>query len=719
MKTVYLTLVFSIFLLPLNAITSSFNGRSQEEVAEVELPNPLNLQANWPQYFNVDEDEFDARVASLSSLLQDFYEQLETQEEKEEAARAIQNITLHLESLKHLKQQVVEAPKLELAWIPKSSYQLDEYIEISGQIRELRQQIDFLKSDLTQTTYTISNLSQTYSNTYARYLRLDGRTKQKFFLGLEVLSLGTRRLYLQAEERLDREIVAANEERLAVHTQKRKVMKGELRADLDLQAIEREQEDLRLSQGRIQQKITELETRSIQRHDKLSANGEARLVDQRLLNAQIEEALINAQLFFLDAKTTLAKALNSPEEIQYEENVRPIRTFRTETENLMDSWQEVASAGMDQISQKLIAINDENEEEQRAAYREALDLSVSTQTLLQALSVELYHIRLVNELILQNITRQQSTVDRLVFNFERFWQGTRGTIENWLYYSLFEVGGIPITLIGLLRAALIVLASFWVSNFIGRSTQKFAKGSGKVGEPTLYTFRRIFHYIIIFLGILLALGSLGLTMGNLAIVLGALGIGLGFGLQNIVNNFLCGLVILFERNVKVGDIVELEEGLIGKVVEVNVQNTTLHTFDSLDVLVPNSSVVGKNVINWTKNSSFLRYHVPFTVAYGTDQNLVTEAVCEAALKVGYTLTDFPGIPEPDVWLVKFGDNALHYELIVWVDLKKPGVRKGILAAYLSEIEFALKKHNINIPFPQRDLHIKSVPEEGIYIRSEK
>ncbi|MEX2305361.1 MAG: mechanosensitive ion channel domain-containing protein, partial [Waddliaceae bacterium] len=487
-----------------------------------------------------------------------------------------------------------------------------------------------------------------------------------------------------------------------------------LKPVVDFDKLKNEREKLTGEKGHVQQEIAELETKSIQRHAKFNGNEESRLMNQKLLNAQIKEALITSQLFFLDTEITYYKTFNSPEKIHYQDNIKPIQAFRRETQDQMNSWEEIASAGMNQISQALITINENNQEERNVTYRETLNLSVSNQALLDALSKKLHHIQLVNNLINERIIETQSTSDQFAFHLNNSWYSLKNSMGNWFYYSLFDIGGVPITIMGIIKAILIILFSFWFSSFISKGTHKFAKGNGKVGEPTLYTFRRIFHYVIILLGILFAFGSLGLTIGNLAIVLGALSIGLGFGLQNIVNNFLCGLAILFERNVKVGDIIELEEGLIGKVMEVNVQNTTLHTFDSLDVLVPNSSVVGKNVINWTKNSSFLRYHVPFQVAYGTDQRLVSEVVSKAALKVDYTITDFPGIPEPDVWLVKFGDSSLHYELIVWIDLYQSKGQKGILAAYLSEIEFALAENNIHIPFPQRDLHIKSVPENMIY-----
>ncbi|MCB1119775.1 MAG: mechanosensitive ion channel, partial [Chlamydiia bacterium] len=221
------------------------------------------------------------------------------------------------------------------------------------------------------------------------------------------------------------------------------------------------------------------------------------------------------------------------------------------------------------------------------------------------------------------------------------------------------------------------------------------------------------HYVIVISGIIIALSTLGLTFSNIAIIIGALGIGIGFGLQNIVNNFLCGLAILFERNVKIGDYVELESGLKGKITEVNVQNTTIHTHDGLDILVPNSMIVGKQLVNWTKKDPFQRLHVPFGVAYGTDQEKVRQVVLDAIKDLSPTLDQTRGVPNPEVWLVKFGESSLDFELVVWVNIYRSRGHRALTALYLSTIETAFKHNGITIPFPQRDLHLKTFPHSLI------
>jgi small-conductance mechanosensitive channel len=202
------------------------------------------------------------------------------------------------------------------------------------------------------------------------------------------------------------------------------------------------------------------------------------------------------------------------------------------------------------------------------------------------------------------------------------------------------------------------------------------------------------------------LSSIGVDFTNFALVAGAIAIGIGFGLQSIVNNFVSGLILLFERTVKVGDFVELASGVAGEVREINVRSTLINTNDNIDIVVPNSEFINSKVINWTLSEGHCRIHLPFKVAYGTDKEKVRQAGLEAAEKLPHTLTGIPG-KNPGMWLVKFGESSLDFELVVWVTaraVKRPG---AVHAAYMWEIESALRRHGIEIPFPQRELRLRS------------
>ena len=178
-------------------------------------------------------------------------------------------------------------------------------------------------------------------------------------------------------------------------------------------------------------------------------------------------------------------------------------------------------------------------------------------------------------------------------------------------------------------------------------------------------------------------------------------------MQTLISNFVAGLIILFERSLKVGDFVELSTGLSGEVREINIRSTLITTNDNVDILVPNSEFVNSQVTNWTMRDTQRRVHIPFGVAYGTDKELVKTAVLEAAEEVKWSLLHDVN-KQPQVWFVQFGDSSLNFELVVW--LKPEAVKRpsAVQAAYLWEIETRLKKYSIEIPFPQRDLHLRSV-----------
>ncbi|MDP2760259.1 MAG: mechanosensitive ion channel [Sideroxyarcus sp.] len=233
---------------------------------------------------------------------------------------------------------------------------------------------------------------------------------------------------------------------------------------------------------------------------------------------------------------------------------------------------------------------------------------------------------------------------------------------------------------------------------IGRSQDKeFSSG--------WQALSRISRYVIWGIGLILALGYLGFSMGSFAIVGGAIGVGLGFGLQHVISNFVAGIVILIEKIIKVGDFVDLQSGVMGKVTEINLRYTRVTTTDLIDIIVPNSEFTSGRVINWTLGERERRLHVPFSVAYGADKQQVKEAAIAAALSVAGT--DSGQGREPDAWLVKFGESSLDFELVVWVGpdlIIMPGKTQ---AQYLWAIEDELRKRKIEIPFPQRDLHIRS------------
>ncbi len=280
-------------------------------------------------------------------------------------------------------------------------------------------------------------------------------------------------------------------------------------------------------------------------------------------------------------------------------------------------------------------------------------------------------------------------------------------LEFFFNKEWFHIGSTAITLSRVIGFVLIILLIDLLARMVERVIYKFA--SSRAGETlaisSIYALSRISRYVILFIGTIVGLNFIGFDLSSLAIIGGALGVGIGFGLQNIFNNLVSGIIILLERTLKVGDFVDLESGVMGRVSEINMRYTRVTTNDEVDIIVPNSEFINGRVINWTLSNLHRRMHIPFGVAYGTDKALVKQCALDAAASLRYTIDTQQ--KQTDVWLTNFGDNSLDFNLVVWVGAEGVKAPAKVQAEYLWAIETELSKAGIEIPFPQRDLHVKS------------
>jgi small-conductance mechanosensitive channel len=211
----------------------------------------------------------------------------------------------------------------------------------------------------------------------------------------------------------------------------------------------------------------------------------------------------------------------------------------------------------------------------------------------------------------------------------------------------------------------------------------------------------VFHYAALLAGFLIILQTVGIDITALSVVVGGLGIGLGFGLQNIATNLISGLIVLLERPIKIGDRIEVA-GTQGQVIEIRARSTTVLTNDNIAIIIPNSRFITEEVVNWSYNDAKVRFRIPVSVGYSSDVRAVERLLLETAR----TNTDVLAEPPPTVRFREFGDSALKFELLVWTSSLVQ--RRGKL---FSDLNFAilekLRANGVEIPFPQRDVHIKN------------
>ncbi|WP_234994985.1 mechanosensitive ion channel domain-containing protein [Microbulbifer donghaiensis] len=271
-------------------------------------------------------------------------------------------------------------------------------------------------------------------------------------------------------------------------------------------------------------------------------------------------------------------------------------------------------------------------------------------------------------------------------------------------FQLFTIAQNPITLRDIAKIIFVMVCAWLISSFTRRFLNRLVRKK-HASESSMYNLGRVLHYSIIAIAIIIVLSMLGLDTSKLALVAGALSVGIGFGMQAIFSNFISGLILLFEQPLRVGDLVELESGVFGRIRDINVRSTRITTRDNVDILVPNTEFVAGRVINHTLDDPVRRIHVPFGVAYGSDPDLVREAAMAAAERVTITHTDWKR--KTEVWLMQFGDNSLNFKLVVWINSNMVSPLGDPYALYNLELLRELNEKGIEVPFPQRDLHVRS------------
>jgi small-conductance mechanosensitive channel len=285
---------------------------------------------------------------------------------------------------------------------------------------------------------------------------------------------------------------------------------------------------------------------------------------------------------------------------------------------------------------------------------------------------------------------------------KRFTEAQSG-ILNIFTRPYFYLGKLPVTPSFLIEALLFLI----VLTLFSRLFQKFLQKEVLIHTPwdrgQQYAVARVLSYAFFLFGLLIGLQSVGLDLSSLAVVGGALGVGAGFGLQPIVSNFVSGLVLLTERPIRLGDRVEVGS-TYGDVVRIGGRSTWIRTNDNEVIIVPNSEFVTSRVINWTANDQKVRFSIAIGVSYNSDPEQIRELLLEIARRHPDVLTE----PAPDVIFVEFADSSLNFELRVFTEhqVQTPSKLKSDL---LFAIFKTFSEHGIEIPFPQRDLHLKSLP----------
>ena len=259
-------------------------------------------------------------------------------------------------------------------------------------------------------------------------------------------------------------------------------------------------------------------------------------------------------------------------------------------------------------------------------------------------------------------------------------------------------GSISISIEDILAFGLTVLTSFLLSAFIRFALREEVYPRRGVPRGLSYAYSRLIHYVILAVGFLVGLGVLGMDLTRVTVMAGAFGVGIGFGLQNVVNNFVCGLILLFERPVHVGDIIEVGD-LQGEVRRIGIRSSTVRTYQGADIIVPNAQFITASVTNWTFSDQLRRIDLPVGVNYGAAPQAVIEVLEKTAQAHAAVLKN----PPPRGLFMGYGDSSINFELRAWTDQSTnwAAIRSELATAVYDAVYAA----GMAFPFPQREVRV--------------
>lgn len=265
-----------------------------------------------------------------------------------------------------------------------------------------------------------------------------------------------------------------------------------------------------------------------------------------------------------------------------------------------------------------------------------------------------------------------------------------------------KLGEIRISPLSVLKIAIALWFALWLANALASLLERRLERSRSTNASTRVLITKLTRISLVMLAILIALSSVGIDLTALAIFSGALGVGLGFGLQKIFSNLVSGVILLMDKSIKPGDVISLGT-TFGWINHLGLRYASVITRDGIEHLIPNEELITQRVENWSYSNKLVRLRAPIGISYEADVRLAMRLCLEAAQMVPRVKSD----PEPKVQLMGFGDSSVNLELRIWVDDPEQG-RANILSEVLLNVWDKFHEHGVSIPYPQRDLHVKSL-----------
>ncbi len=710
---------------------------------------PLPERAKDLRYLEKDPAKrkafFEAQKKLLSRLLKEL-QGLKPKDKK--AQKTLKEAQELLENLPFLWQKIeFEAgqklpPALTLPPLPKKAPGLSDLKEFVDFGFQLNHQIETLKGKRELEKEELDRLEKTLEEVFRNYLLLaqKGPSPEAYLKLAELLNLQARYALAKLElertaERLNKLISLENdwEKDLAILYEKVKIRPKEV-AELkkEIEKTEKDLENLKKTNQALREelarKLALLEIRLTKLHSSQTPYKrkfyETRkdLYETRTKILEVQEDILGLKLkrakFWYDFAAVRAK-------LPVKERPHRLEDYETQLEALKAQEQNLVFR-LNYLEEKtaLIKGNLRFYQEERAQkpknylgllIKESQDLLATLNTLKNLLQKKKEALRtlIFEEETLLFLWKSHLSLWQRGFNrFKKIYQRSATTVKAILYYPLWKSGETTFTVLSFFKLVFVLTVGLIVLKLIRRRIERFLVKHLGMAPGVVNSLSTLSYYLMICLLALVALSTAGINMSQIALIFGALSVGIGFGLQTIANNFVSGIILLSERSIKVGDLVQFEDGTIGVVKKINIRSTVIRTFDALEIIVPNSEFISQRISTWTYDDDWRRILIPFGVAYGTDPEKVREVATKAARSVPITRED-PAHPIR-VRFVGFGESSLDFELAVWIRQSEVNrAMTGIKSDYYYALHKALTEAGIEIPFPQRDIHLRSIYPEAL------
>jgi potassium efflux system protein len=699
--------------LLLGAMVLSSHAQEANDTSVPAAPDLQSLDSNWWTYFEGPRDDVELRI---DSFLDDIGKQVARLQSPNEAVG--QSVLEAVKDNLGAYQALLAEDELELLELPtpKLSHSLDDLLRLAAVSRGAHEGAAQEQLEVEREQRILDGATRRRDLAFKDYVVAE-TGDARLLAALKLIQ--TRSAQAIATRRL--ELLTQSYERAQAYaeaTAERVVLAGESLAttveEANLEGLVEDESNSEAAVANAQEvlRTAELAATGLDL-DTEQGRSQQRLMQQKLVDAEVVLALGEVVLAQTQARrwwTELQLDTDPDLDLLQEQALVWSELVRAVEQNV-PNWQQ-------NTQDELLAVQSVDQEGMDRASRRLLDqrLGTARETLtgigeLEAAVADLQLLRLaVDGAAAEYSGALRSWMSGVSRQAKTAYMRVVGLAD----VTLFSVGEAPVTGRDIFRVLMILIVAFLLSRGIRFAIRRFSEKESSGSQASLYTVGRLTHYLIIVIALFVALSSIGLDFSNLALVAGALSVGIGFGLQSIVSNFVSGLTILFEHTLRVGDYIELDNGLTGTVKSINVRSTLIKTNDNIDIVVPNTEFVTTRLTNWTLGEKVLRVRIPFGVAYGSDKELVRQAALEAVAEVPYTLKRKGR--EPDVWLVDFGDSSLNFLLLVWVNSQGARRPTRTRAAYLWALDTKLAEYGIEIPFPQRDVHVRSglpVPKQPI------